>query len=98
MITRIVRMTFRPDATDEFLKIFEASKSKIRAFPGCQYLSLHQDHHSAQVFYTLSHWESQAHLDAYRGSELFKTTWTATKRHFADKPIAFSLDPLIEIE
>jgi len=91
MITRIVRMSFIPEKTDDFLEIFSQSKHKIRARKGCLYLSLHKDYHASGVFYTLSKWESQENLDEYRESELFKTTWAATKKLFNDKPKAHSL-------
>ena len=85
-------MQFRPEETETFLGLFDSVKSKIRNFPGCSYLKLMRDHNDPAVFVTYSKWESQAHLDAYRYSELFKATWKDTKALFADKPIAFSLD------
>lgn len=98
MITRIVKMSFDPEKTNNFLEIFNSSKDKIRAFPGCLYLSLHQNHHFPNIFYTLSKWESQDHLDFYRQSELFTTTWNATKVLFIDKPEAHSLVNLMELK
>lgn len=97
MITRIVRMTFKNENTDEFLRIFTTSKQKIREFPGCLYLSLHRDHHDACVYYTVSRWKSQENLDDYRRSDLFTATWTQTKKLFSDKPAAFSLDQLMDL-
>ncbi|MCS7018711.1 MAG: antibiotic biosynthesis monooxygenase family protein [Cytophagales bacterium] len=90
MLIRIVRMTFQPDKTADFLTIFEASKHKIRQFEGCRYLALLQDAHNPAVYTTYSLWDSAEHLEAYRQSELFQTTWAATKILFADKPVAFS--------
>jgi len=90
MLIRIVRMTFREDTVDEFLKIFDDSKAKIRAFPGCRHLELHRDLNHNHIFCTYSHWESQEDLDAYRHSELFARVWPATKELFAEKPLAFS--------
>ena len=58
---------------------------------GCRYLSLHQDYHQEHVFYTISKWDSQQDLDLYRDSELFATTWAATKQLFNDRPSAYSL-------
>ncbi|MEO9474821.1 MAG: antibiotic biosynthesis monooxygenase family protein [Cyclobacteriaceae bacterium] len=91
MITRIVRMVFEEDKTNDFLLIFNAAKAKIKDFDGCEDLELHQDYHNKSVYYTKSIWQSQSHLEAYRQSELFKTTWAKTKVLFADKPMAFSL-------
>ena len=98
MITRIVRMVFIKEKTQEFEAIFEESKLKIRAREGCQYLSLHRDHHLANVYYTVSKWNSQEDLDAYRHSDLFRTTWAKTKALFTEKPSAYSLDQLVELE
>lgn len=97
MITRIVRMSFRAEEKENFEAIFAASKGKIRAMPGCRYLSLHRDHHDPSVYYTLSKWDSQADLDGYRHSELFKATWAKTKALFKEKPSAHSLHMLTEL-
>lgn len=93
-ITRIVRMDFHPDMLPQFEAIFEASKAKIRAFPGCLHLEMHQDPQAAHIRYTFSRWESEAALEEYRKSELFSTTWAATKVLFQNKPQAFSLQQL----
>jgi quinol monooxygenase YgiN len=95
MITRIVRMVFKEDNRDDFLRIFNNASDQIRAFDGCEHLELHRDHHDPNVFYTKSLWLSQEHLDIYRGSDLFKQTWAQTKRLFDDKPMAFSLDKIV---
>ena len=97
MITRIVRMGFMEDKTQTFEEIFQNSRELIRARQGCLYLSLHQDEDNKQVYYTISRWDSPADLEAYRQSELFKTTWAATKILFSAKPIAYSLAPLQEL-
>ncbi|MEQ8471191.1 MAG: putative quinol monooxygenase [Marinoscillum sp.] len=97
MITRIVRMTFDPDSTESFEKIFAESKEKIRTMEGCEYLSLHVDHHHPNIYYTVSKWQSQAALDTYRQSDFFKNTWARTKVLFSEKPSAYSLDQLTEI-
>ncbi|GAB3174345.1 putative quinol monooxygenase [Telluribacter humicola] len=98
MLIRIVRMTFQPDKTEEFRLIFENSKHKIRARPGCQYLELWQDLHQPYVFVTHSHWESEEALNSYRDSDLFKDTWSRTKALFADKPQAFSVVSVEKVE
>ena len=94
MITRIVRMHFRPEEREAFLDIFNASKHLIRQFDGCQHMSLYNEAGLPDVFFTLSVWDSAAHLDAYRNSELFRRTWTKTKALFADKPQAWSVEQL----
>lgn len=97
MITRIVRMHFRPEKRAAFLDIFNASKHLIRQFDGCQHLALYNEAGLPDVFFTFSIWDSAAHLDAYRNSELFRTTWTETKALFADKPQAWSMEQLEQL-
>ena len=87
-------MHFRPEEREAFLDIFNASKHLIRQFDGCQHMSLYNEAGLPDVFFTLSVWDSAAHLDAYRNSELFRRTWTKTKALFADKPQAWSVEQL----
>lgn len=95
MIIRIVRMHFEQDKVETFLEIFKGSKDRIRAFPGCLHLELLQDHKNPGIFATFSHWESEEALDAYRESELFKSTWAQTKVLFCEKPHAYSMHRLM---
>lgn len=90
MLIRIVRMTFHPEHTEDFLDMFNTVKHKIRGFEGCEELILWQDYHLPHVLATYSLWESDHHLNAYKKSELFKKTWSQTKQYFADKPLAYS--------
>ena len=90
MLVRIVRMTFQADKLPDFQAIFDQSKYHIRAFPGNHHLELLRDPDHPAVRMTYSLWESADALDAYRGSELFRTTWAATKLLFAEKAVAFS--------
>ncbi len=89
---RIVRMAFRPEAVDDFLQIFEESKDKIRAFPGCLHLELWRDRSRPELCFTFSIWSGPEALEAYRHSDLFRTTWARTKVLFAERPQAWSLD------
>jgi heme-degrading monooxygenase HmoA len=90
MINRIVRMTFTPDKIDEFVRVFNHSKLHIASFPGNHGLKLLQDAQEKNVFYTYSLWQDDDSLQRYRKSELFKTTWAATRALFSDKPQAWS--------
>ena len=90
MLTRIVRMTFQPEKLDDFQAIFNQSKHHIRAFPGNHHLELLSDPGHPNVRMTYSLWESAEALEAYRQSELFRTTWAATKALFAERAVAFS--------
>jgi quinol monooxygenase YgiN len=92
MLIRYVRMTFQPEKVNEFLAFFEENKQQIRNFPGCNYVEILRDIHQPNVFMTHSHWDSENDLNAYRDSELFDYVWGNTKKLFADKPIAFSME------
>jgi len=46
------------------------------------------------VLFTLSHWENEDALNAYRASELFADTWKKTKALFAEKAEAWSTEVL----
>ncbi len=98
MLIRIVRMTFRPDGVEAFLNIFHRSKDKIRAFEGCLHLELLRDLDNPAIFTTYSHWIGPGALASYRQSDLFGTTWAATKALFAEKPLAFSSERLLQVE
>lgn len=98
MITRIVRLSFEPTQLAAFYAVFEASKLQIAAFDGCNGLQLMQDANEKNVLYTLSYWESEAHLNKYRFSDLFKSTWAQTKILFNNKPQAFSLQLLQKVK
>ena len=98
MITRIVRMHFRPGESEAFLDIFNASKHRIRQFDGCHHLRLFTEAGLPDVFFTYSVWTSVAHLDAYRNSELFETTWAKTKALFARKAKAWSMEELETVD
>lgn len=89
---RIVKMTFRSEATADFLKIFESSKHKIRLQPGCLSLKLVQDMENPQIFFTISEWEHPSCLEQYRNSQLFRDVWAATKKLFAEKAEAWSVN------
>lgn len=86
-------MTFREEATQTFLDdVFEHSKDRIRAFPGCRHMELLRQIGQPNVLFTLSIWDNEAALEAYRQSELFQTTWARTKILFAEKAEAWSLE------
>lgn len=87
-------MTFLPDKVDEFMEIFNQSKEKIRGFKGCKHLELLKDSGSASVLFTLSLWDTEEHLNAYRSSELFNTVWVKTTMLFSAKAEAWSLDKI----
>jgi heme-degrading monooxygenase HmoA len=95
MITRLVKMTFRPSETENFKAIFEANKSAIANFPGCLHVELKRDVNSPEVFFTISKWDSLEDLERYRNSELFKGVWGKTKVLFGGKAEAWSLGDFV---
>ena len=91
MITRLVKMTFRKEAIENFKKIFAEKQAFIAAFSGCEKVNLFQDKNDERVFFTISVWQSENDLENYRHSELFRETWASTKILFDAKPEAWSL-------
>ena len=92
MIKRIVRLSFEEDKVSLFRSMFNEKKHSIRAFPGCVHLELLKETSKENIFFTLSIWKSEDDLEAYRESELFKTTWEETKALFDNKPQAWSME------
>lgn len=91
MIIRIVKMDFKPEEVITFNNLFEAYKSQIRAREGCTHLHLLQDITVPTIFFTYSHWQTEADLNSYRNSALFEEVWAKTKVLFQAKPEAWSL-------
>ncbi len=94
MFTRIVKMEFREEEVSSFLANFETVKAKIRDFPGCEHLQLLRDKRDPTIFFTYSKWQTEADLEAYRNSTLFKGVWATTKPKFRSKAEAWSVDEL----
>lgn len=90
MIVRLVRLTLRPEAVEPFLELYDAVAPRIRARPGCRRLELLADVRFPNIVSTLSWWDDETSLDAYRASDLFRTTWAATKVFFAAPAEAYS--------
>ena len=84
-------MTFQPDHVKDFLEIFDESKRDIRRCPGNLGLQLLRGTAVTNVLFTLSDWESEAALEDYRKSDLFKSTWARTKPLFLEKAEAHSV-------
>ena len=95
MIVRIVRMKVSESDVSVFQRYFNNSFSDIRSFPGCNELALYTDVNDKGVVITFSRWESEAHLNDYRDSDVFKSTWEHVKPLFIAKPEAFSMTELI---
>ncbi|WP_250432505.1 putative quinol monooxygenase [Hanstruepera flava] len=98
MFVRIVKMSFDDKFIDVFLNNFHANKEAIRGFRGCQLLELYRDKHNTNVFFAYSYWNSEADLERYRHSELFKSVWSKTKPLFNAKPEAWSVDKVVSLK
>jgi quinol monooxygenase YgiN len=72
--------------------MFEEKKAHIVASDGCIFLELWRDKDNPNVFFTHSHWQSQADLNKYRDSDLFSEVWPMTKQWFQSKAEAWSVE------
>jgi quinol monooxygenase YgiN len=95
MLVRIVKMTFKEDAVENFKSFFEERKEKIRSFRGCTHLELWQDNMQPNIFFTYSIWTDEPSLLHYRNSSFFRDTWQQTKLMFREKAEAWSVNPVV---
>jgi heme-degrading monooxygenase HmoA len=93
---RIVKMKFRKESVETFLNLFESVKFKISGLEDCHSLELVQAF-DEQTFFTISIWENEEALNAYRNSEMFKETWTVVKTLLEIKAEAWSTDSLFKV-
>jgi hypothetical protein len=91
-------MSFHPEHIEQFQELFHEKKEFIRNSPGCRLLELYRGKQDGNIFFTYSYWDSEADLENYRNSDLFKETWAATKILFNDKPEAWSVDKLVSMD
>lgn len=84
-------MTFKAEGVQKFEQIFERTADLIKSFEGCHEVKLMRDISRADVYFTLSKWQSEVHLNVYRASSVFKTTWADVKPLFSEKAQAWSL-------
>lgn len=92
MIVRIVKMVFVPGKVQDFVKLFDERKERIRHFEGCLHLELWRESGTENVFFTYSHWTDEQALNHYRFSGFFKETWGLTKALFEQKADAWSVE------
>ncbi len=91
MITRIVKMCFRPDEVANFIELFYLTQPFIHQFKGCIKTELLKDSVNPDQYFTLSYWQSETALENYRNSEFFKSTWKKVKPLFSQKAEAWTL-------
>lgn len=84
-------MTLKAGHIMEFVDIFNESAELIDSFEGCLGVKLLMNADNENVYFTLSKWQSENHLNFYRSSGLFKTTWAKVKPLFSEKAEAWSL-------
>lgn len=91
-------MHFRSEEVETFKVLFEQYRSEIRNQPGCTHLELWQSTDEREVFFTYSFWQSADDLERYRHSDTFKTVWPQTRVLFAERPQAWSVNAIVEME
>lgn len=91
MITRIVKLEFQEERTQDFLDFFDTIKHIVNEFPGCYGMKLYQDVERPNIVMTYSHWDSETSLNNYRDSEQFGQIWPNIKPWFKEKPQAWSV-------
>ncbi len=92
MIKRIVKMVFRKENIENFIQFTDKIRETIKNHDGCLHLDILQDKKRPEIFFTYSCWNSEKDLDNYRKSEFFNTIWPETKKWFAAKPEAWSME------
>lgn len=92
MITRVVKMQFKTELEGQFLGVFHHAQDKIRGAEGCLEMRLYKVKSEHVIYMTISRWENEEFLEKYRKSDLFRTTWAATKALFSGTPEAWTLE------
>lgn len=90
MITRIVKLTFKKEMIEDFLKIFDQIKEQVRDQPGCHDMKLVREINNDTIFMTISNWDDERDLNNYRDTQFFRSTWSTIKPWFDNKPEAWS--------
>jgi len=90
MITRIVKLTIKPEEINNFRKNFDVVKTQIVSFKGCTHLELLEEVSKSGVYFTYSIWDTEDNLELYLRSGLFLETWQSVKPLFAAKAEAWS--------
>lgn len=92
MIKRIVRLTLKDNTSKAaFEEIYNRRNPHKNGVQGCHDVKVMKDVNEENIYYTVSTWESNDDLEAYRHSDYFKETWPMVKAHLATRAKAFSL-------
>ncbi|MCC6816831.1 MAG: antibiotic biosynthesis monooxygenase [Saprospiraceae bacterium] len=73
-----------------FPEIYHNTKPFILQCEGCKSVDLLVDSKEPEIMTTVSVWDSEDSLNAYRETELFIETWSQIKQFFIAKPEANS--------
>ena len=90
MLLRVVKMEFDPAQVHAFDDLFAQSQARIETMPGCHRVLLIKGFVDQPIRTTLSWWERDSDLQAYRKSQLFGEVWPKTKAMFSAPPVAWS--------
>jgi len=91
MLTRIVKLKFKPEHISDFETLFHEVEGYIRDYEGFQSIELLQDMNDPSIFFTYSKWNSETDLNAYRESVFFTKVWAKVKLYFSEKPQVWSV-------
>ena len=94
MVIRLVELSIQKDKLSIAKNILADVAPKVRNSPGCRHLRILMDLHNPSRITTYSHWNSEADLNAYRTSDVFKNFWTEIKPLFAVPAKAWSSESL----
>ncbi len=95
MIRRIVKLSFQASKVDDLHAFLKEKVESIRAVDGCEHLEILQDRKNKGLIFTLSHWQSEDHLNNYRKSQVFGGVWPILKAGFNAPPEAYSTDLIL---
>ena len=94
MVIRIVELHIQKDKLENVKLLLAEVAPKVRGMAGCTHLNILEDLYNSGHITTYSYWETEADLNAYRNSEVFKTFWAAIKPLFELPARAWSSDSL----
>jgi len=88
-------MEIEPEELENFLESFRGVRKQILNFPGCKDLEFWQEYDQTYKVSTFSVWESVDALEAYRVSDLFRSTWAKVKPLFRSRARARSYKEIV---
>ena len=91
-ILRIVKLQFKDDCIESFLLHFNTVKERVATSEGCHQMMLQRDKHNPAIFFTISSWVSEEHLNNYRASSFFEDTWKKIKPWFSERAQAWTTE------